>query len=333
MPTPSCPTRGAPVSDPAPRGPSTPPARLDSGASGTNRDCIPEYLAPRLLLLIAYAGHCWLRPFWAYYCLHLALPLAWLVALATRDLTAWVATARHRSVAGVRFLLVAALFTTVLVRLPERGTLARDALRLGPPAASAHLLQTLREHPGEWVFVNQPALAFHAGVLVPPEAVVLSLKRLWLGLFTEDNFLTATPRGGGTRHGPAPRPRRPRLPRRTLRRHLPAARPRFLPPPPARRRRPAPLNPNPGTDRKERKKTQKGTTGPRRSEDRFSPLRLPRERLSLRLLAFFAAIPIPSSDQAVTMPCPEKERGLQAAETSIRSEGSKPPEPAPPLTR
>ena len=182
--------------------PETPPVFREGAENHTRGGCAPrqiqrvlrdtassEYLAPFLLLLVAYAGHCWLRPFWAYYYLHLALPLAWLVALATRDLTNWVATAQHRRAAVVRFLLVAALFTTVLVRLPERVTLARDALRLGPPAASAHLLQTLREHPGEWVFVNQPAIAFQAGVLVPPEAVVLSLKRLWLGRFTEDDFL------------------------------------------------------------------------------------------------------------------------------------------------
>ncbi len=144
---------------------------------------------PVLLLVVAYAGHLWLRPFWDYYYLHLALPLAWLVAGGARELTLWVAeTASNRALAG-RFILVTALFTPVLARLPARAEQARESLRSGDPIARQVLADTLRHRTGEWVFTDHPGLAFQAGVPVPPEVAVLSQKRVRLGLFTDADLV------------------------------------------------------------------------------------------------------------------------------------------------
>ena len=148
-----------------------------------------EYLPPLFLFLVAYAGHSWLRPFWGYYYLHLALPLAWLTALATGDLVAWTATAPRTGALLARFAIVAALLANVLAHLPERLEKSRDGLR-GDVVDSRHVaLAIIRQHAGEWVFADPPALAFQAGVPVPPEAAVLSQKRIRLGLFTEADFL------------------------------------------------------------------------------------------------------------------------------------------------
>lgn len=144
---------------------------------------------PLLLLAVAYAGHLWLRPFWSYYYLHLALPLAWLAAVAVRDLTVWVAEAGTGRGLGLRFVLVAGLFTPVLAQLPERVEQVRAALRPGDGIARQMLADRIRQHAGAWVFTDQPALAFQAGVPVPPEAVVLSQKRVRLGLFTERDLI------------------------------------------------------------------------------------------------------------------------------------------------
>ena len=148
-----------------------------------------DYLPPLFLFLVAYVGHSWLRPFWGYYYLHLALPLAWLTALATGDLVAWTATAQRTGALLARFVLTAALLANVLAHLPERLEKSRAGLRgdvLGAPPA---VLQILRDHAGAWAFADPPALAFQAGVPVPPEAAVLSQKRIRLGLFTEADFL------------------------------------------------------------------------------------------------------------------------------------------------
>lgn len=168
---------------------------------------------PLLLFALAYAGHLWLRPFWNYYYLHLALPLAWLAAVAMRDLTGWVAEAGTGRVLGLRFVLVAGLFTPVLARLPERVEQAREALRPGDAIARQMLADKIREHAGQWVFTDHPAIAFQAGVPVPPEAVVLSQKRVRLGLFTERDLIRCLERrqpgvvalGGGLPVGEAAR--------------------------------------------------------------------------------------------------------------------------------
>lgn len=148
-----------------------------------------DYLPPLFLFLVAYAGHSWLRPFWGYYYLHLALPLAWLAALAAGDLTAWVATAQRSGVMLARFVVVAAMLANVLAHVPERLEKSRDNLR-GDLGRSHQLVRAIiREHAGQWVFADPPALAFQAGVPVPPEAAVLSQKRIRLGLFTEADFI------------------------------------------------------------------------------------------------------------------------------------------------
>lgn len=168
---------------------------------------------PLLLFTTAYFGHLWLRPFWNYYYLHLALPLAWLAAVATRDLTGWVAEAGTGRVLGLRFLLVAGLFTPVLAQLPDRVEQAWEALRPGDAVARQILANQIRQHAGQWTFTDHPAIAFQAGVLVPPEAVVLSQKRVRLGLFTERDLIRCLERrhpgvvalGGGLPVGEAAR--------------------------------------------------------------------------------------------------------------------------------
>lgn len=148
-----------------------------------------EFIPPLLLLVTAYAAHLWQRPFWGYYYLHLALPLAWLAALAVCELTQWVAERRSHRTLIAAFTLVVAMLIPCAARLPERADRAQNDLKTYDSDARSVLLEILRQHSGQWCFISHPGIAFQAGVPVPPEAVVLSQKRLRLGLFTQREFL------------------------------------------------------------------------------------------------------------------------------------------------
>jgi Dolichyl-phosphate-mannose-protein mannosyltransferase len=153
---------------------------------------------PAVLLLTVSAIHAVHRPWWTYYYLHFALPLAWLGGLALREMisaaSGWLAPplglTYARTWKGLALLGLAAL----LLARPERRLEANiKDLRHRPTVASSRLVATIRQYAGRthWVYADKVIYAFHAQVLVPPELAVIMFKRFWSGQITTEGIVAA----------------------------------------------------------------------------------------------------------------------------------------------
>lgn len=150
---------------------------------------------PVVLLLGSYFAHRLHRPFWFYYYLHLAVPLAWLAAVGLGKGAEWVVTrwaaagatsgpSWRTSLAALGWsVAVTALVLTVPGRVVREAAFARNG---SSPEVEA-LLGNLRARRGEtrWFYTDRPALAFAARMVLPPELVVVPQKRVRTGRMTE----------------------------------------------------------------------------------------------------------------------------------------------------
>jgi len=160
-----------------------------------------ECAFPAVLLLTASAIHAVHRPWWNYYYLHFAIPLAWLAGIALKEMisagSACLATplrlSRNRTWTGLAILALAAL----LLARPERRLEAnmRD-LRHRPTVASSRIVTTMRQYADRthWAYAERVIYPFHAQVLVPPELAVIVLKRFWSGQITDEGIVAACKR-------------------------------------------------------------------------------------------------------------------------------------------
>lgn len=153
------------------------------------RGKIATFLVPGLLLGTAFLVHFWLRPYWAYYYLHLIVPLVWLAGLGTAEGILWAREMPTQARAIAASLLIVGCLLPALASLPSRWNSVMASLPQPDDAQRTALLNYLRQHGGDWILTDQPGLVFEAGLRVPPEAAVLSRKRLELGLFDTTAFL------------------------------------------------------------------------------------------------------------------------------------------------
>lgn len=160
-------------------------------------------------LLVAVGIHLFHRPWWEYYALHFQIPLAILAAYGTWWVLhrAWEAVALAGRVSGAKPALTSAARSSTdwLVHHPSAAAAAASLIlatgfgvRL--PAAVKELhrilntetasdspyLPLLHQYAGkaEWLFTDDYSaafLAFHAGILIPPELIVCVPKRIWVG--------------------------------------------------------------------------------------------------------------------------------------------------------
>ncbi len=148
-------------------------------------------------------GH---RPWWQYYLIHFQIPLAMLGAvgvtwLSRRLRRAWRESLRAdppaksglSAPAGSGPALAGLIMSAAAVAalwggfaLPRMMQELKE-LNDSPTAQSSRLVQTLRRYQDRirWCYTEDRTAAFHAGVLIPPELVVLSRKRFWHGYLDE----------------------------------------------------------------------------------------------------------------------------------------------------
>ena len=150
---------------------------------------------PLVLLVGSYAAHRLHRPFWFYYYLHLAVPLAWVSAVGVVRGGQWVVTrwAAADAVAGARWVTRAAAVAwcvgvgAMAMAVPER--LVREAAFAGreSPPEVEELIGKLRARGAEtqWFYTDRPTYAFAARLVMPPELVVVPQKRVRTGRMTE----------------------------------------------------------------------------------------------------------------------------------------------------
>ena len=151
-----------------------------------------DFVFPLALLLTAIVVHVVYRPWWMYYYLHFAIPMAWLAGFAVSEsmfvASRFLAQARFRFGAsstwkGVTLCgLVALALTRSLGRL-EGGV--KD-IRQRETVSASQLVAKMKEYAyrTHWVYSDNAIYPFHARLPMPPELAVVTPKRFWSGQIT-----------------------------------------------------------------------------------------------------------------------------------------------------
>lgn len=161
-----------------------------------------DFLGPVVLLMTAFAVHSWHRPYWHYYGLHFAIPMAWLGAVG---ITEWFRVVwRQESVASAsaKFRLGAGVFgwsavvSLVLSSTPERFWWELAKVRVVRTASESEIVTLLKNHAAatRWVFTDHRIEAFWARLPIPPELAVIPAKRIWSGQITSEQVLSSLKR-------------------------------------------------------------------------------------------------------------------------------------------
>lgn len=152
---------------------------------------------PLVLLLTDALIHSLHRPWWNYYYLHLAVPLAWLGGYGTAEILKpclallesrgfRIASPKAWGAVGLAVLLALGLALTE-ARLEAS---VRTILR-SPRAAENPLLAQITQLRDQtrWMYSEQVIYAFHARIPVPPALAVITLKRFWSGQMSMASIL------------------------------------------------------------------------------------------------------------------------------------------------
>jgi hypothetical protein len=152
---------------------------------------------PLALFVTAAAVHLNHRPYWPYYYLHFAVPIAWLTGYAVGEL--WKAAFQAvRSAPRLTFrgiaLALAASFLGAVVVAGGGARLASDIeqIRAIPHAARDPIVARMKSLAPRtrWVYTRATMYAFHAKLPVIPELAVMPRKRVWSGQITRVEVVT-----------------------------------------------------------------------------------------------------------------------------------------------
>lgn len=148
-----------------------------------------EVAFPTVLLASVALIHAIHRPWWNYYYLHFAVPLAWLAGWAANE--AITIATRSLSASGFRLtaratwngLAVCALTAAVLARSERRLEAGIERMQRSPKTNTNVILAAMRRYAGRthWVCAQAVIYPFHARLPVPPELAVVIAKRFWSG--------------------------------------------------------------------------------------------------------------------------------------------------------
>ena len=139
-------------------------------------------------------------PWWDYYLLDFWPCLAWLSAEACVWTFSWIGERRNRvGNRGATGLLsswrlaLAVLFVSALSASSVIG-IGKELTRLHrkPRINEVAVISRLKANASgdkEYLFTNKPIVAFHSGWCLPPQLVVLSLKRFWSGAINHDRMV------------------------------------------------------------------------------------------------------------------------------------------------
>ena len=154
-------------------------------------------LFPAVLLVTVLLIHLWHRPYWYYYGLHFAIPMAWLGAVgivewfrAIWKQDIWASLAAKLRF-GIGWLGWSMLVSLVLTLVPEKVWNELVSLSAASPALEDGRVIELRKHAAQthWVFTDRVIYAFWAALPVPPELAVVPSKRMWSGQISETEVL------------------------------------------------------------------------------------------------------------------------------------------------
>lgn len=138
-----------------------------------------------LLFATVYFAHSVHRPFWPHYWLHFEVPLAWLAAVGAGEAFTLTRGCKSSGViqrmfrCAIPVVMVLLLAPGVFRNVPLNWRAIRDASRVEDDPA----IRKLRDWRDKvrWMYCEQPIVAFHAGIKIPPEIAVVSRKRVVSG--------------------------------------------------------------------------------------------------------------------------------------------------------
>ena len=158
-----------------------------------------EIAFPVALLLTDTLVHAVHRPWFDYYYLHPAVPLAWLAGWAIYELVQDAIRFygkngfQFTSPAAWKQMVLCLLVAMVITRSELRLEWTIKDLRQHPSADSNPIVKKMKEFAGRvhLVYAEPGLYAFHAGLPVPPELAEVTAKRFWSGQITTTDVINS----------------------------------------------------------------------------------------------------------------------------------------------
>jgi hypothetical protein len=148
-----------------------------------------EFAFPLILLGTALSVHLVHRPWWMYYYLHLAIPMAWLAGFAVNEAIAKVSNLFAKSQFSLisqrtwQAIGLSVLIAFILVRSEGRLEGGVKSLRQRERIDESPVLAKMREYADRthWAYAqfSKESYPFNVQLPMPPELAVVTLKRYW----------------------------------------------------------------------------------------------------------------------------------------------------------
>lgn len=156
-----------------------------------------EVAFPIVLLVTASAVHAVHRPWWNYYYLHLALPLAWLAGWTSNEIIKAVRRLQLKSglnlstPAAWKGLALCALAALGIAHSERRLEANIKYLRQRPLADANPIVKKMKEYAdrANWVYSESGIYPFHARLPVRPDLAIVMPKRFWSGQITAADII------------------------------------------------------------------------------------------------------------------------------------------------
>ena len=152
---------------------------------------------PGVFLATVTIVHVMHRPWWFFYHLDFALPLAWLAGYGVADLFRLPLAGKADPVRKFSLVPLASIVAgSFLLSAIGHGTVTRlisEVRRIGriSRVQETAVIDTMKKFRDgtHFAYTKGSIFPFHAGLMVPPELAVLSLKRRWSGRITDAEIL------------------------------------------------------------------------------------------------------------------------------------------------
>ena len=146
---------------------------------------------------VTLVAHWWQRPYWRFYYFHIAMPLGWLAVWGAKGLFEYVMAAAWVEFRRPPFRGLAAVLTLALAGTgfgfvwPGKMKKELEVFRDGKKDVEWQVVRAIEEFKPwtQWFYSNGQLFAFVAGVPLPPELAVVSMKRIISGALTEEGIV------------------------------------------------------------------------------------------------------------------------------------------------
>ena len=131
------------------------------------------------------------RPVWHHYYLLIATPLCWLAAISFSEFICANTYKNFFYQKGISHWLTVCVIILTLFRLPIKYHRMLESVKNKPTIGEHKIIDLLAANKNNirWLITDRPIFAFYSGILIPPELVLISGKRIQAESFTQDYLL------------------------------------------------------------------------------------------------------------------------------------------------